>query len=292
MSDARTITAALGGKWFGRYGLAFCPTHHNTRTPALSLSNGHKGLLVRCHAGCPFTAILAALRGLGFVEEGGAYIPPDPHAAASRRAIEQAEAAKRVTQALALWRESQPIGGSLAERYLRGRGITCPLPETLRFASSCWHATAQRLPAMVALVEGGDDLAVHRTYLRPDGSGKAEVEPAKAMLSAVAGGAVRLVETPGPLVVAEGIETALSLASGLLQAPAAIWAALSTSGMKALRLPAKPGRLTVAADGDAAGEQAAVALAERAVALGWRVSLLTAPDGGDWNDVLCKGAVK
>lgn len=36
MSDARTITAALGGKWYGRYGLAFCPARQNTVTPALA----------------------------------------------------------------------------------------------------------------------------------------------------------------------------------------------------------------------------------------------------------------
>ena len=89
-----------------------------------------------------------------------------------------------------------------------------------------------------------------------------------------------------PLVVAEGIETALSLASRLLSGPAAVWAALSTSGLRALRLPAAPGRLTIAADGDAPGREAARALAHRADALGWRVSLLPAPEGRDWNDVL------
>ena len=102
---------------------------------------------------------------------------------------------------------------------------------------------------------------------------------------------MRLAEAPGPLVVAEGIETALSLASGLLRAPAAVWAALSTSGLRGLRLPVQPGRLTVASDGDAAGREAAVALAERADALGWRVSLMPAPDGRDWNDVLTGKAV-
>ncbi len=64
------------------------------------------------------------------------------------------------------------------------------------------------------------------------------------------------------------------------------WAALSTSGMKAVRLPPDPGELIVASDGDAPGRAAAVALAEGAVTLGWRVSLLPAPDGRDWNDVL------
>lgn len=288
MSDARTITAELRGKWFGRYGLAFCPAHHNTKTPALSLSDGRKGLLARCHAGCPFAAIAAALRGLGLMEGGGAYVAPDPHTAAARRAVERAEAAKRAAQAFALWREAQPIGGTLAERYLRGRGVTCPLPETLRFAPSCWHATARRLPAMVALVEGVESFAVHRTYLRADGSGKADVERAKAMLGAVTGGAVRLCGGTGPLVVAEGIETGLSLASGLLRAPATIWAALSTSGMRGLALPPLPARLTLASDGDDPGRAAAHALATRASGLGWRVSLLPAPDGRDWNDVLQK----
>jgi DNA primase len=49
--------------------------------------------------------------------------------------------------------------------------------------------------------------------------------------------------------------------------------------------------LTVAPDGDAAGREAANALAERANALGWQVSLLPAPDGRDWNDILTEKAV-
>lgn len=291
MTDARTITTALGGKWFGGYGLAFCPAHDNTRTPALSLADGREGLLARCHAGCDFPSIVAALRGQGLVAGGGAYVAPDPAAVAKRRAAERADAEKRAVQARTLWRNAQPIEGTLAEAYLRGRGITCDLPKTLRFAPSCWHASAQRIPAMVALVEGADAFAVHRTYLRADGSGKADADPPKAMLGAVLGGAVRLAHGPGPLVVAEGIETALSLASGLLRAPASIWAALSAPGVGGLRIPSDPGRLTVAPDGDTAGRQAAHKLAERAHGLGWRVSLLPAPEGRDWNDVLAGKAV-
>ena len=193
---------------------------------------------------------------------------------------------KRAAQAQRLWQEAQPIAGTLAETYLRGRGITCPLPDTLRFARSCGHPTAKRFPAMLSFVEVGNGFAVHRTYLRSDGSGKAAVEPAKAMLGNVQGGAVRLTSAPGPLVVAEGIETALSLASGLLRAPATIWAALSTSGMAGLILPGRSHRLIIASDGDKAGHEAAHKLAERASALGWTVSLLSAPEGADWNDIL------
>jgi hypothetical protein len=52
MTGAATLTRALGGKWYGHYGLAFCPAHDNRRTPALSLAKGAEGrLLATCHAG-------------------------------------------------------------------------------------------------------------------------------------------------------------------------------------------------------------------------------------------------
>lgn len=288
MTEAQRITLALRGRWHGRYGLALCPAHANTRTPALSLADAGDGrLLARCHAGCSFAAILEALQGLGLVEGTGHYAPPSAADLARIREAEEAEARKREAQARNLWQDARPIPGTMAETYLRTRGIGCPLPEVLRFHPECWHGpTARRWPALVALVEGCDRLAVHRTYLRPDGQGKAAVEPVKMMLGATAGGAVRLVQAEGPLVVAEGIETALSLASGLLRTPAKIWAALSAPGIAALRLPDLPGRLIVATDGDEAGRTAGNKLAGRATALGWQVSILPAPDGRDWNDIL------
>ena len=88
-----------------------------------------------------------------------------------------------------------------------------------------------------------------------------------------------------------GVESALSLACGLLDWPATTWAALSTSGLRGLRLPPQPGRLTIAADGDAAGREAANALAERAHGLGWQVGILDPGDGRDFNDILTGKAV-
>lgn len=295
MSGALEITRALRGRWHGRYGLAFCPAHANTRTPALSLADSADGrLLAKCHGGCDFASVLDALRSLGLAEGTALGLRPDPEAEAQRRQEARAEAERRGAQARRLWDEALPVTGTPAERYLRGRGITAPLPETLRFLPSCWHLSAQHFPALLALVEGGDASGVHRTYLQPDGHAKADVEPAKAMLGAVAGGAVRLSEATqppdAPLVVTEGIETALSLASGLLRGPAALWAALSTSGLRALRLPGRAGRLVIAADGDAPGREAAQALGARAHAQGWQVSLLPAPEGQDWNDVLLRRA--
>ena len=139
---------------------------------------------------------------------------------------------------------------------------------------------------MVAEVSTG---AVHRTFFEKTGA--RITGSAKMMLGPCAGGAVALAEGPGPLVVCEGIETGLSLASGLLGEPATVWAALSAPGMKALHLPARPGRLIVAMDGDDAGEDAGRALAGVAHARGWAVDLLPAPRGLDWNDVLRGRAV-
>jgi hypothetical protein len=102
---------------------------------------------------------------------------------------------------------------------------------------------------------------------------------------------VRLSGGAGALVVAEGIETAFSLPRTALGAFPRVWATLSTSGMKGLSLPADPGRLIVAADGDDPGQAAADSLAERACRLGWEVHHLRPPAGrNDWNDALREGA--
>ncbi|CUK08390.1 conjugative transfer relaxase protein TraI [Shimia thalassica] len=291
MTDAQTLTLDLGGKWYRSYGAAPCPVCQPERQKgqnALTLADGKERLLLNCKkAGCDFTDILNAA-GV----TAGDYAPPDPVVVVERQAQQREQDRKRAMQAQRLWDEALPIKGTVAETYLRGRGITCPLSDTLRYMPDCWHGpTAIRRPAMIALVEGSDRFAVHRTYLKHDGSGKADTDPAKMMLGSVSGGAVRLRQGHDALAVGEGIETALSLSSGLLNASITIWATLSTSGMKTLRLPSRPSRLTIATDGEQAGREAGYALAERANTLGWKVSLLPAPDGRDWNDILnMKGA--
>lgn len=292
MTDARELTASLGGRWHGRYGSAPCPVCQPDRRKGqngLTVADGAFGrLMLHCKkSACAFLDILAAA-GL----RSGDFTPPDAATLAQHERDAKAEAVKRAAQAKRLWQESLPSAGTVAETYLRGRGITCPLPPTLRFHGACWHGpTAKRYPAMVAAVQGAGLPAVHRTYLRPDGAGKADIEPAKAMLGATAGGAVRLSDGPSRLVVAEGIESGLSLLCGLLDGPATVWAALSTSGLRGLRLPTQPGRLTIATDGDKPGRDAAHALAERAHELGWQVGILDPGTGADFNDILKAKAV-
>ncbi len=233
--DAEAVTWALGGCWHGAYGTACCPAHDD-RTPSLSLKDGRDGrLLAYCHAGCDWRDVRDALRGLGHLPgRGEAPAPLDPALRAAREREEREEAERRAAQALRCWRGTRPLAGTPAEAYPRGRGIAGPLPPTLRFHPTCWHGpTARRHPALVARVEGAERFAVHRTYLMRDGHkidrrDAARRDDAKMMLGATLGGAVRLAEGeaprrpqgpgsshgPGPLVVAEGIEAALSVAMG------------------------------------------------------------------------------
>lgn len=290
--SAREITARLKGRWHGTYGTAHCPVcqpEARREQNALTLGDGRIGLLLNCKkAGCDFRHILAAA-GL----QPGDYRAPDREEYAKRVMAAQAEAVKRSAMARRVWEEAQPIEGTPAEAYLRSRMIDCALPATLRFHARCFHGPSrQTLPAMVALVEGGDGFAVHRTFLRADGRGKAGLPDGdKLMLGRVSGGAVRLSDGPGRLVIAEGIESALSLMCGLLDGPAQVWAALSTSGMRALRLPIQPATLAIAADADPEGRAAAQSLAQRAHAEGWRVSILDPGEGRDFNDILKEQAL-
>lgn len=291
-TDARKLALSLNGRWHGRYGAAPCPVCQPERRRdqnALTLADGNAGLLLNCKkSGCDFRDILAAA-GV----KPGDYRRPDVKEIIRRKMQNNAEAQCRSEAAKRCWAETVPIDGTLAETYLRGRGINCALPPALRFHPRCFHGPSQtRLPAMVALVAGGEGFAIHRTFLRADGYGKAGLPTGdKMMLGGVCGGAVRLSGAPGRLAVAEGIENALSLLCGLLSEPLTVWAALSTSGLRSLRLPDKPGRIAIATDGDVAGREAAQNLAKRAHGLGWSVSLLDPGDGRDFNDILNEQAV-
>lgn len=191
---------------------------------------------------------------------GGRPIPPDATAHADREA---ARTRKREA-ALRLWLGCEPAADSIVAIYLASRGIRhLTACADLRFRGDCTHPEGGRLPAMVALVRdpAGEPLAIHRTYLRRDGSGKAEVEPAKASLGPVWGGAVRLAAATTEVVVGEGIETAAS--AGLLTGLPA-WAAISAGNLgTGLGLPLTIRTVVIAVDRDKAGEDAAWAAASR-----------------------------
>jgi putative DNA primase/helicase len=142
---------------------------------------------------------------------------------------------------------------------------------------------------MIALVTHGLDetpLGIHRTFLSQGGTEKASVHPQKMMLGPCRGGAVRLAVPGDELMVGEGIETCLA-AMQATGKPA--WAALSTSGLRTLELPAEIHDVIVLADGDDAGEAAAKDCALRWQRENRRVRIARPPTGLDFNDMLLVG---
>jgi hypothetical protein len=182
-------------------------------------------------------------------------------------------AAERLAKALWLWRQRQPIAGSIAETYLReARGYRGTIPATLGFLP----ARGEHGPAMIAafgmayepepgLLEIADIAVrgVHITRLAADGLSKAGTERDKIMLGSSIGYPIVLAP-PNDLLglaIAEGIEDALSLhqATGL-----GAWAAGAASRLPALA-DAVPNieSVTIFAHDDRAGMHGARTLADK-----------------------------
>ncbi|WMT86500.1 toprim domain-containing protein [Pelagibacterium sp. 26DY04] len=186
---------------------------------------------------------------------------------------------------------SRPIRGTLAEAYLRGRGITAfDGTEALRFHPRCYyrpvdHGPTLTLPAMVAAVTdlAGRTTGAHRTWLSPDGSGKADVEYPRRAMGDLLGHGVRFGADAEVMAAGEGIETVLSARSGLPSMP--MVAALSAALLAAFLFPATLRRLYVLVDRDPVGNRARDALVSRAASVGIEVVSLS-PIGGDFNDDL------
>jgi hypothetical protein len=246
--------------------------------------------LVHCHAGCHQRDVIVALKGQGLwadrgprsLSEAARYMP-------IKREQDQDDA-RRSEAAFAIWQSAKPAQGTPVETYLASRGIDLPPPDSLRFHAGLRHPSGGIWPAMVALVTDGADgtpLAIHRTFLTADGGGKAPIDPQKMMLGPCRGGAVRLADLRDVLMIGEGIETCLAAmqASGHTA-----WAALSTSGLRALNLPNDVRDVIVLADGDDPGDAAARECALRWKRQGRRARIARPPWGMDFNDLLLRRA--
>ncbi|WP_334150410.1 DUF7146 domain-containing protein [Hyphomicrobium sp.] len=195
------------------------------------------------------------------------------------------EAARR------LFAMSQPMTRTLAETYLRKRGITA-LHETgaLRFHPRCFyrpdeHSPTETWPAMIASVTdlAGRITGAHRTWLSPDGDGKAPIDTPRRAMGDLLGHAVRFGVTQDVMAAGEGIETMLSLRCVLPTMP--MVAALSAAHLSAILFPDILRRLYIARDDDPAGDGAMAALIDRAEQAGIEAIVLS-PALGDFNEDL------
>ena len=195
---AEIIAKALGGRKVGGAWMACCPAHED-RQPSLSITDARGGkVLVRCHAGCDQRDVIAALRSRGAWETAGRHERRSLRKISRRPpAAPDPDAVKRTEAALAIWQASQLAEGTPAETYLRSRGLLLSLPPAIRFHATLKHPSGGVWRTLVALVTRGTDaepIAIHRTFLARDGSGKAPVDPAKMMLGPCRGGVVRLAD--------------------------------------------------------------------------------------------------
>jgi hypothetical protein len=170
---------------------------------------------------------------------------------------------------------SRPIHGTLAETYLRRRGITS-LHGTgsLRFHPRCYyrpdeHSATETWPAMIAAVTDLDGrlTGAHRTWLDLDGFdpirlGKAPIDTPRRAMGDLLGHAVRFGVAGEVMAAGEGIETMLSLRMALPDMP--MVAALSAAHLSAILFADTLRRLYIARDDDPAGNGAMAALIERA----------------------------
>lgn len=194
-----------------------------------------------------------------------------------------------------LFAMSQPITSTLAERYLAGRGILLPTHgRTLRFHPGCYYrdlvtGATQTLPALIAAITDLDGrlTGLQRTWLNPNGDGKAHVDDPRRSLGRLLGNGIWLGLEPGapvPVMAAgEGFETMASLRTVMPTLPVA--AATSANHLAGLTFPPGCTRLYIAADADAAGRLGIERLGQRAGAAGI-LALALRPRLGDFNDDL------
>jgi hypothetical protein len=283
--NAAGIARQLGATRQGHNWRVDCPLECGY---TLSFRDGEDGrLLAYCFGGCESPAIFAELVQYGLLDDDDVDLNtpwPNGRVAPDRDEDER----RRIERAREIY--AGGVEDELVGVYLRFRCISLTSP-VLRFAKAAPHRLSARLPAMLApiLDVSGEQIGVHMTYLRPDGSGKADLSPKKLQREtrgAVSGGAIRLIpfNPEVELVLAEGLETALSAAE-IFGLPA--WSVIYAGGLKTVELPPEVKRILIAADHDEAGRQCALAARSRWITEGRAVRVKVPPTPGhDFNDVL------
>lgn len=211
-----------------------------------------------------------------------------PPAPASGSAQSEAPTAKERTAKVAeIVRGSETLASTPVLAYLRHRGITVTPPDCIRYRRYAFG----KFGAMVALATdvAGEVLAIQQVYLTPEGR-KAPLEVVKRTNKAVDGWAERAaVRLPGrePLVLCEGVETALSVWQATGQET---WACLGISNIGRAPVPDHT-TVILARDGDLPGSKAEGQIARAASSLvrrGITVLVATPPEEQDFNDVLVR----
>jgi putative DNA primase/helicase len=235
-------------------------------------------VLVHCYAGCNSLDVIAELRRRGLLERGG---EDDSYSPASCAAPEHKH--EPDPEAIAIWRAGGAMtDGHAAAKFLLARGLTRPIPPSLR-AGSILHLGSIPLPALIAAVQAPERqvIAVQVTLIDPRGHQKAQVRLPRKTTGALGRGAIRLAAATEVLGLAEGTEKALA-AMQLFGVPC--WSTLGAGRMHRVWIPGSVRELHIFADNDDAGRAAAEGTASQHQHR--RIIIRFPPDGfKDWDDV-------
>jgi putative DNA primase/helicase len=252
--SARTVTAALKGKWHGRYGTARCPCHDD-HTPSLKIKDDptkSDGIDVIDFGGCHWRDVKAELARQGLIDEGPNQ-KTHPRVFSETRSKKIAEADRddenrRVDYALVLWEQSVPLGGTLGWRYFtERRGLHIGLLDDL---SHClrWHDRERMIVALMTHPITNTPTGVHRTFLNPDATKRD-----RKMIG------VRNIIRLSPdesvttgLGLCEGVEDGLAI---LLSGWAPVWCATCAGAIKSFPVLSGIESLTIFADTDPVGRR-------------------------------------
>jgi hypothetical protein len=284
--SAAGIARRLGGRRQGGNWRCACPRDCGY---SLSLSDREGGgLLAFCFGGCTFNEVMLTLVEYGLLDGDDADLGvPQGNQAAAIRDDDQRH--RKIQWARELY--DRGVQDERIEVYLRSRKIR-RTSLVLRFLEEAPHRLGARLPAMLAPIVdvNGEQIGVHLTYLRGDGSAKVNLpkEFQRECRGEIRGGAIRLIPfDPGvELGLAEGVETSLSFAE-LFDLPC--WSAVYAGGLRSLALPPDVRRVIIAADNDlnGAGQRNALVAYDRWIAENRAVRLKAPPVvGSDFNDLL------
>jgi putative DNA primase/helicase len=282
-----------------RTGRCFCPSHDDEPSPSfvvnLKTFTDKGDPLFRCYGGCEQAAVIAALRAKGLWPVPGSVPKGSNGPAVTHRSAED-----RRQYAIRIYRsvQAQRWPKDLLKPYFASRKLE-GLPNSAWVSMPVPRGGEERQyisedPGIVFGVWNRDKkfLGIHVTWLNKEMTGKREPQPQRQSYGPIGGGFVKLgtIDPDKPLIVAEGIETAIA-AMQIAGLPAALVGLGENT--KSIELPDHR-EIIIAADNGDAGQHTARTLAERyAGDRVIRIATPVKPEGGksgwDWNDALMGG---
>lgn len=262
--DIKNIAQTLGkATQVGEYWRCLCPCHDD-HNPSLDLKIDNGKILYICRAGCSQSNLTIELKRRFpqiFTKKNSNNIVP-----LKSSKITKEEYAK------ILWQQGTHPANTQVENYLKKRIPTIDInkiPNCIKFAPNLKHAlTKKYFPCLLASFTSFPSYTVDsltRIYLNNDGSDKADVEPKKTILGVVNGRAIVIDKPTEQLIIAEGIESALSIRE-IVNGQIPVWSAVTAPNLGNIKLPPLPlaSELIISCDYDEAGIKAAFKLATKA----------------------------